>query len=98
MNELDRARSIINETDREMAELFERRMGAAAAVAAYKKERGLPVYDAEREAEVIRRNTGYIKDASLTGYYAEFITHTMKISRDYQTALISGISVPVFHI
>ena len=93
MNELDRARSIINETDREMAELFERRMGAAAAVAAYKKERGLPVYDAEREAEVIRRNTGYIKDASLTGYYSDFITHTMKISRDYQTALISGISV-----
>ena len=37
MTELERARKIINETDKEMARLFEVRMDAARIVAAYKK-------------------------------------------------------------
>lgn len=93
MNELDRLRAEINETDAEMAALFERRMNAARDVAAYKKERGLPVYDAEREAKVIERNLGLIRDPDLRGYYADFITHTMKVSRDYQNSIISGVRV-----
>ena len=93
MNELDRLRAEINETDAEMAALFERRMNAARDVAAYKKERGLPVYDAEREAKVVERNLGLIRDPDLRGYYADFITHTMKVSRDYQNSIISGVRV-----
>jgi chorismate mutase/prephenate dehydratase len=93
MNELDRQRAVINETDKEMARLFEIRMKAAAKIAGYKKERGLPVYDAEREAAIVAKNTENVSDPSLRGYYADFITHTMKVSRDYQTSLISGVSV-----
>ena len=43
MNELDLARRTISEVDLEMAALFSRRMEAVKRVAAYKKERGLPV-------------------------------------------------------
>ena len=45
------------------------------------------------EAAVVAKNTENVSDPSLRGYYADFITHTMKVSRDYQTALISGVSV-----
>ena len=46
MTELDAARRTIDEVDAEMARLFCERMRAVEAVAAYKKERGLPVLDA----------------------------------------------------
>lgn len=38
MSELQKAREIINKVDREMAQLFERRMDAAKMVSAYKKK------------------------------------------------------------
>ncbi|MBQ3955323.1 MAG: chorismate mutase, partial [Clostridia bacterium] len=52
MNELDLARRTISEVDLEMAALFSRRMEAVKRIAAYKKERGLPVYDPAREDEL----------------------------------------------
>ena len=38
MDKLENARRIISEADREIAELFEKRMTAVRAVAEYKKE------------------------------------------------------------
>lgn len=93
MNELENARLIINETDRDMAKLFSERMKAAKIIAAYKKERGLPVYDAEREAELIKRNCELIEDEELKPYYSDFIRKTIGISRDYQNYLIQGAKI-----
>ena len=64
-NKLDKAREIINEVDKEMADLFVKRMRAAEMVAEYKKERGLAIYDAVREDEVVRRNAALIDDEEL---------------------------------
>ena len=55
MDALQEARKIINEVDEQMAALFCRRMEAAAMVAAYKKETGMPILDAAREEAVIRQ-------------------------------------------
>ncbi len=90
MNELENARNVINDTDKKMAELFTVRMRAAGTIAAYKKERGLPVLDAGREAELIKRNCAMIDDPVLRSYYADFIAKTIGISRSYQERLISG--------
>ena len=46
---LDEARKIINEVDRQMAELFVKRMKAAEMVYEHKKEFGLPILDKARE-------------------------------------------------
>ena len=93
MSELDKARKIINETDKEMAELFAKRMAAAAEIAEYKKMHGLPVTDAEREKEVVANNSEYIKDKVLREYYVNFINDVMKISRNYQTRLLDGLKI-----
>ncbi len=93
MSKLDEARKIINEVDREMAELFVKRMRAAELVAAHKMERGLPILDSAREEEVVRSNTEYIEDKALRSYYVNFIKHNMTLSRRYQRRLLDGMRV-----
>ena len=73
MNELEQARREISEADEEIAQLFEKRMNAVRKVAAYKKERGLPVFDPAREEELIRKNSARVSDPELRGYYVNFL-------------------------
>ncbi|MBQ6377101.1 MAG: chorismate mutase [Lachnospiraceae bacterium] len=89
MNELQEARDVIQGVDRQMAVLFEERMEAVRKVAAYKKERGIPVLDEKQEEIVLTRNCEYIKDEVIRQYYRKFMQDTMKISRQYQERLIS---------
>ncbi|HBF15797.1 MAG TPA: bifunctional chorismate mutase/prephenate dehydratase [Clostridiales bacterium] len=93
MNSLEEAREAISRVDGEMAELFTERMRAAEQVAAYKKEHGLPITDAAREAEVIRRGAERVEDPILREYYVRFIQETMALSRAYQTRLLEGMRV-----
>ena len=86
-NKLDEARKIINEVDSQMAELFVKRMQAAEMVLEYKKEFGLPILDAKREAEVVERNISLIEDEVLKKYYETFIKNLMSLSRAYQNDL-----------
>ena len=88
MNELENARKTISRIDREMAALFAERMEAARAIAAYKKERGLPVRDEAREAELIRQNLSYLEDPELEDLYLSFLEHLIGLSRNWQTRLL----------
>jgi 3-dehydroquinate synthase len=81
---LEKARKEINEIDKEMAELFVRRMHAAEAVAEYKASHNLPILDSEREKQVIERGAKSIQDKELRPYYTRFIKECMALSRDYQ--------------
>ena len=90
---LEQARKEINEVDKEMAELFVRRMRAAELVAQYKKERGLAILDEARETEVIRRNSAMIEDDQIREYYVRFLQDTMSVSRMYQSRLMEGMKV-----
>ena len=92
-NSLDKARKEINEIDRQMAELFVRRMRAAEDVAEYKKERGLAILDEARENEVIRRNSALIEDEAIREFYVNFLRDTMAVSRAYQSRLMNGMKV-----
>lgn len=92
-SKLEEARAIINEVDAEMAALFVRRMRAAELVAAHKREHGLPILDAAREAAVIERSSALVEDEVLRGYYVEYQKHLMAVSRAYQHRLMSGLRV-----
>ena len=93
MTELEKARQTINEVDKQMAELFIKRMQAAKAVAEYKREHGLQVFDAVREAEVINRNSQMIEDETLRSYYIEFLQNNMDVSKTYQHRILEGMRV-----
>ena len=94
-NALNKARDEIRRVDKEMAKLFEERMEAAEKVAAYKKEHGLPIYDAKQEDAVIERNTALIENGDLLPYYKDFLKYTMDISKKYQHALSDGVKIAI---
>ena len=85
MKDLAQCREEINRIDEAMARLFEERMRVAEQVAAYKKEHGLPVYDAEREKAVLERNSSFLSAEELKPYYRAFQEKVMEVSRAYQT-------------
>ena len=92
-NSLDKARKEINEIDRQMAELFVQRMHAVEAVAEYKKERGMAIFDEAREEELIRRNSALRDDETLREYYVNFLRGGMSVSKAYQERLMNGMKV-----
>ena len=93
MTELEKSRQIINETDKEMAILFEKRMAAVKQVAEYKKLHGLQVLDTQREQDVINRNVNAFQNEELKSYYANFLDSTMEVSKAYQHRLLEGMRV-----
>ncbi len=93
MEQLEKARAIINEVDDEMARLFVRRMEAVTMVAQYKKEHGLPVLDEAREEQIIRAGATRVEDDFLREYYVNFIRNNMALSRAYQHRMLEGMRV-----
>ena len=93
MSELQKAREIINSVDKEMAELFERRMGAVEIIAKYKKDNGLPIDDALREEEIIKKNSSLIQNEDYRSYYVNFLKGNIKVSKDLQHRILEGMKV-----
>ncbi len=88
MASLNEARKKINEIDKEMADLFVKRMEAVREVAEYKRENGMPIFDAAREDEVIKRNSELVC-ADMRAYYVDFLKNNMAVSKRYQSSLIN---------
>lgn len=93
MTELEKARKIISETDKQMVKLFEQRMDAAKMVAHYKKEHGLQVDDLTREEQLISANCSLIKNEDYKPYYVNFLRSTIDVSKAYQHRLLDGMRV-----
>lgn len=88
MNGLEQARLDINDIDKEMAVLFERRMRAVARVLEYKRRSGMEIFDPSREAEVIEKGLSRLENSRLSPYYRSFIISVMDISKQYQRELL----------
>lgn len=90
-NLMDENRKEIEEIDKQMAVLFEKRMKAAGSIAEYKKEMGLPIKDAVRESALLEKNREYISDSEIESYYVRFFENTLSVSCDYQEKLNDGM-------
>ncbi|MBE6536465.1 MAG: chorismate mutase [Ruminococcaceae bacterium] len=93
MKDLNEVRKEINEIDKQMRELFAKRMAAAHEVAEYKIAHGLPILDSARENEVIEKNASQLPDEQLRPYYVSFLQGNMAVSRSYQDMLTNGMKV-----
>ncbi len=87
MTNLKEIRDKINDLDKEMLDLFTKRMKLSKEVIEYKIKNNLPILDQEREKEVINKNLNNLKNKELEKYYLEFITNLMNISKEYQSYL-----------
>ncbi len=90
---LKKARERICSIDRKMAELFCERMDAVRIVAEYKKEHGLPILDASREADLLARNLEYIDEFDIRSYYTGFLKSVIELSKQYQHRLLTGLKI-----
>lgn len=88
MNELEQCRKEIDEIDKELVNLFERRMDVAIRVANYKKENDLPIYDEERESKVIKKNVDNLRNKNYDLLARRFFLSIMELSRNIQESII----------
>ena len=80
--ELNELRNEINQIDDEILSLFLRRMEVAGQVAAYKREHSLPIYQPQREQEILESVS--IKAGALGGYARVLFATLMDLSKQYQ--------------
>ena len=94
---LEDCRKEIDSIDKELVELFTRRMNMAKEVAAYKKENGMAVYDSERERKLLEKveeNAG----EEYGDYARRLYGSILDLSRTYQSKELSpesGLSAAI---
>ncbi len=84
--DLDEIRKGIDRVDEELLPLFLKRMELSGKIAEYKAANSLPVYNEEREKEILSQIAG--KSGDMSSYAVRFYTEILKISRSYQEDLM----------
>ena len=90
-------RKEIDNIDKELVELFVKRMNVAKEVAAYKKENGMNVYDAERERKLLEKVEEKAGE-EFGDYTRRLYSSILELSRNYQSRAIapaSGLSAAI---
>ncbi|WP_133016590.1 prephenate dehydratase [Clostridium cuniculi] len=85
---LSECRNEIDKIDKELVELFEKRMNVAINVAEYKIENNIPIFNGVREAEVIEKNINRLNNKEYSKLTEKFFTHLMELSRSLQADII----------
>lgn len=80
-------RNRIDEIDGELTKLFEERMETAALVGKYKQENNVPVFNRQREREVLNNATANVSE-ELQSYTKTLYQTIFELSRSYQKRII----------
>ena len=87
MEGLDDYRKNIDELDKKITELFEKRMDIVLKVGEYKKKNGVPIFDKNRENEVIEKNLGYLKNKNYIEETRRFFARLMETARELESRI-----------
>lgn len=85
MKDLEHCRNIIDNCDKELVAIFERRLKAVLDVLEYKKEKKLPIFQPEREQDVLKKVNSYLEDDELSSELESLYRQILKISRKLQS-------------
>ena len=88
MTELEKCRVEIDEIDRKIIELYEKRMNIVKKVTQYKIENSMPVLDSNRESKMLEKNLNLINELEFKKYYQSVLNGFLKASKDMQNELI----------
>ena len=91
MRDIASIRKDIDQVDSSLSELFEARMNLAKEVAAYKQETGKPLFDPEREKQVLEKRMRAFpnKDEDFLEALKTFYQTLMDLSKEEQKRLIT---------
>ena len=110
MIDLKVSREHIDAIDKQIVELFEKRMIESSEVAKYKLETGKPVYDKEREDDKLRNlksmSSNEFNQRAITELFSQIMTkvcyfgvpgtHTQQAMENFFGEEVNGISCPTF--
>lgn len=86
---IEQYRNDIDQIDKELVELFNKRMETVKKVAEYKKETGKALYDGERERQLIAKAAERSNED--TEIYTRVLFSTLtNLSRAYQSSMLNG--------
>ena len=86
MKDLKYLREELDNIDKDMAELFEKRMEVIKDVKKWKENNNYPIYDASRESSMLDKNLKHLKDKELAPYYKIFLEGVTTSSKEYMKA------------
>lgn len=90
MEQLALLRKEMDEIDRELTQVFLRRLDVAAEIGAYKQQIGLPGLDQRRELQVIRNASAQTEDAGRKLELAKLYENILALSRQEQRMKAAG--------
>ena len=88
MKDLLECRKEIDEIDKELMKLFEKRMHVVSDVVAYKLKHNMEIFQKDREKEVIEKNISRLEDEALKEYAKTFLVSMMNVSKSYQQSIL----------
>ncbi|MCL2213455.1 MAG: chorismate mutase, partial [Oscillospiraceae bacterium] len=89
--DLNKLREQIDSIDTELVQLFNKRMAAAANVADFKTKNALPIYDSERERELLSRISSLAEEQNQPAVMALY-NLIMELSRVHQQRIMQPTS------
>ena len=88
MKDLKQCRQEIDEIDKQLIKLFEKRMSLSKEVVTYKLVHDMEIFQPKREHEVIEKNAARIENDELKEYAKKFVQDIMDIGKSYQATFI----------
>ena len=85
--DLGQIRQELDTIDKEMIALFSRRMELVSQVAAYKKEKNMPILDSGREAQILDK-VGREAGEELAEYAKTVYQTLLQVSKAYQAKIL----------
>ena len=85
-------RDELNEIDRQIVALFEKRMNIATEVVKFKVENHKPIYDPERERQVIENRVALLANPRFAPYVTALFEDLMDMSKAEQQAYLDTLA------
>lgn len=92
MKSLEELRQEIDKIDKELLNLFVKRMDICSQVADYKRTVGMPVLDVKREREVLEAKMKLLSNPALADEVYAFFNSVMSISRNLQKRRLDDVA------
>lgn len=79
--DLNHARNEINIIDKEIVQLLEKRFNVVMEIGKYKKENNIPIYDKEREKNVVKNCIDYLENKNYSKSIEDIYIQIMDSSK-----------------
>lgn len=93
LKDLECIRNIIDDCDKKLVEVFERRLKAVLDVSEYKKKHKLPIFQPRREENILKKVNSYLKHNEFSDGLELLYQQILKISKKLQSKYLFPFNI-----